>query len=518
MRTGKESTDFKNKVVLIVDPADNIRSTIASMLKQLGFAQIQQAARLSHANQIIAKQKVDIIISEQLPPEVDGLNLLRNIRSTEEMARCAFVIVSASLDQATVINAVKSGVSEFIVKPFSLKTFSERLQRAVALPVKSAQSSDAKDNSQAQPVESISDKELETTSILVVDDVPENIKVISEVIRSDYQVKAATSGEKALKICMSPNPPDLVLLDIMMPDMDGLTVCKKLKAHPATQHITVIFISAMDQTDDVVRGLELGAVDYITKPINPRILAARVKNHVKIARATKNLREQVDLMVDYTQLRSEFDRALQKDMKRPFESIADNLRKLDVYYDEPKKVRETSQQLKEICHSANNYMENLHLLTQLESNSYNFTPMNVNLADMVGDVTAQLDGMRKARNQKWQIDESSLLVIQAEESMVRMTLANLIKNAIEASNEGDTISIKFQSSNKKVQCIIHNPTMIDPAIRSRFYEKYVSWKKADGVGLGTYVAKLLTEAQNGRIWFETGEETGTSLFLEYPQK
>lgn len=511
MGIGNKLDDFSDMSVLIIDPADNVRATIAAMLKELGFVRVEQAARLSRAEELLEKQRYDILICEQQPPEVNGIDLLKKIRASGKMANSAFIIISASLDQTTVIQAVKNGVSEFIVKPFSLKTFKQRLKRAIAIPVKQLPGEQSKD--QSSPDSSATD--LETTSILVVDDVPENIKVISEVIRHDYQVRAATSGEKALKMCLSKNPPDMLLLDIMMPEMDGLTLCKKLKSHPLTQHITIIFISAMDQTDDVVRGLELGAVDYITKPINPKILAARVKTHVKITRATKTLREQVDLMVDYAQLRSEFDRVIQKDMKKPLKSISDNLIKLDVYYDEPSKVRETAQKLKEVCSTANTYVENLALVDKLENKKYDFKAMNVDLVEKVREVSTSLDGMANARKLIWQIHDESLHMIQAEDSMVRMTMLNLLKNAIEASPEGSTITINFQLQGRSSVCTINNQGQVPAPVKERFFDKYVSWEKPEGSGLGTYVAKLLTEAQNGNIWYESGPDTGTTVYLEY---
>lgn len=510
-KSGQMDISFRGKSVLIIDPADTVRTTIAAMLKQLEFAHVEQSARLSHAKELLEKTQFDIIICEQHPPEVDGLTLLKALRSDKHTEQTTFVIISASLDQRTVIEAVRSGVSEFIVKPFSLKTFKQRLKRAVAVPVKSLPGQPKKDQSQAIETS----ENLETTSILVVDDVPDNIKVISEVIRSDYQVKAATSGEKALKICLSKSPPDLVLLDIMMPEMDGLTVCQKLKSHPNTQHITVIFVSAMDQTEDVVKGLELGAVDYITKPINPDILKARVKTHVKIARSTKTLREQVDLMVDYAQLRSEFDRVIQQDMKRPFESISNTVRELEIYYDEPQKVLKSSQKLKEVCSTANSYMENLTLVQQFEDNKYEFNPMAVNLNDMARDAAEHLKSMRNARYLKWNMSDEVIHMIHGEDSLVRITLMNLFKNAIEASQENQEVVVDFHIQGKNIVCSIHNQGLVPLQIQERFFDKYVSWGKPEGSGLGTYIAKLLTETQQGKIWYETQDNEGTKVFLQY---
>jgi CheY-like chemotaxis protein len=110
--------------------------------------------------------------------------------------------------------------------------------------------------------------------VLVVDDSPENIDLLSEILRDDYRVRVATSGEKALKIVYSDEPPDLILLDIMMPGISGLEICRRLKANPDRRRIPIIFVTAMSSTEDERRGLEIGAVDYITKPISPPIVMA----------------------------------------------------------------------------------------------------------------------------------------------------------------------------------------------------------------------------------------------------
>jgi putative two-component system response regulator len=116
--------------------------------------------------------------------------------------------------------------------------------------------------------------------------------MMSELLKDEYKVKVANNGEKALKISQSQTPPDLILLDIMMPVMDGYEVCRQLKANPQTQHIPVIFLTAKTDATDETKGLEIGAIDYITKPINPAILMARVKTHLDIKRMQDFLRNQ----------------------------------------------------------------------------------------------------------------------------------------------------------------------------------------------------------------------------------
>jgi sigma-B regulation protein RsbU (phosphoserine phosphatase) len=126
-------------------------------------------------------------------------------------------------------------------------------------------------------------------SILVVDDTPANLTLMTGLLQDDYQVRAATSGEKALKIAYSDNPPDLILLDIMMPEMDGHEVCRRLKADEKTRDIPIIFLTAMSEAEDEEKGLKLGAVDYITKPVSPPIALARIHTHITMHRQKKAL-------------------------------------------------------------------------------------------------------------------------------------------------------------------------------------------------------------------------------------
>lgn len=119
-------------------------------------------------------------------------------------------------------------------------------------------------------------------TILVVDDTPSNISVLMEILREDYRVLAATNGEQALKIARADPPPDLILLDVMMPDMSGHEVCQRLKGDSVTRKIPVIFVTAMNQVEDEAQGFALGAVDYITKPVSPPIVKARVRTHLAL--------------------------------------------------------------------------------------------------------------------------------------------------------------------------------------------------------------------------------------------
>ncbi len=137
------------------------------------------------------------------------------------------------------------------------------------------------------------ERTLARETVLVVDDMPENIRIIADLLAADYNVKVAKSGERALEIAAGDARPDLILLDIIMPDMDGYEVLQSLKANPLTHPIPVIFITALMRPEDEERGLQLGAVDYVTKPISPAVVQARVKTHLALYDQSKSLEHKV---------------------------------------------------------------------------------------------------------------------------------------------------------------------------------------------------------------------------------
>ena len=136
----------------------------------------------------------------------------------------------------------------------------------------------------------------EQEMVLVVDDTPDNLQLISELLIDRYRVKVANSGAKALRIAQGSPAPDLILLDIMMPEMDGYEVCRRLKADPQTRDIPLIFLTAKSEVADEQLGFDLGAADYITKPISPPIVLARVKAQLQLKAATDYLRDKSEYL------------------------------------------------------------------------------------------------------------------------------------------------------------------------------------------------------------------------------
>ncbi|WP_164852335.1 response regulator [Rheinheimera riviphila] len=356
---------YPQMTVLLADSSDIVRDTVANMLLDLGFDKVLQASNGEHALHILSQQKIDFIIAEWDMPKMNGLELLQRVRADKRNASTVFMMMSVVIEQAAVVQAIKAGVSEYVVKPFTTKILLERVQRAIEGPQK-ANSAAKKPSDASGASTDTASNEPQQLRILVVDDVADNIQVISDILRKDYKVGAATSGEKALKICAAEPQPDLLLLDVMMPDINGFEVCRKLKANPLTQHISVIFLTALDQTQDMVRGFELGALDYITKPVNPPVVKARVKTHAALIQSVKQMRQQIDTLQENYRLKQQISRILQQHLLPPIQTMQQALHQLEQAPDDSNNVQRQSSELRSNCSYVSMQLEDLLALTKQE--------------------------------------------------------------------------------------------------------------------------------------------------------
>ncbi|KQZ71160.1 two-component system response regulator [Rhodanobacter sp. Root561] len=159
--------------------------------------------------------------------------------------------------------------------------------------------------------------------VLAIDDTAENLALISEVLRGEFKVKVAPGGARGLQLAQASTPPDLILLDIMMPEMDGYEVLRQLRADPRTRDIPVIFLTAMSSVEEERRGLELGAVDYITKPISPPLVQSRVRNHLQLKAARDFLKYKSEFLEREVQRRTREVTMIQEVTIRALASLAE---------------------------------------------------------------------------------------------------------------------------------------------------------------------------------------------------
>ncbi|ESP92667.1 MULTISPECIES: response regulator [Pseudoalteromonas] len=495
--------------ILLVEPHESIRSMIASTAKKLAAnVTVVQSSNGVDAREKLTYNDVQLIISEWQLPKLDGISLLQYVRSTPRTAQIPFVMTSATIDQGNVMQAIQSGVSEYIVKPFSSQILLSRLQRALSKPVRPMKANAAEQTAQSEHV----------TQVLVVDDVADNIKVISDILRKDYKVKAALNGKKALQICAMEPQPDLVLLDIMMPDMDGIEVCKRLKADPNTQHITVIFLSALEQTEHIVKGLELGAVDYITKPANPSIVRSRVKAHCRAIDSNRLMRTQIDTMMENAKLRDQFDTVNQQEVINPIKEIQTASHQLSDNLNNPSKAQQYLDFIQQNCQQLQLHLDNMQTLQKIERDEYTLEPSPHALRELLDKVLMGLSHIISEHQINITNTVPNNLHVKGEQQLLFALFTHLIQNALEATSRDKTVSISIQSENNAQfhTIAIHNPDPIAKQIRNQFFDKFVSYGKEARSGLGTYTAKVLAEQQKGYIEYRSDEQTGTSVFVNLP--
>lgn len=500
---GKES-QYKGLTVLIVDDFEAVTRTLYSAFESLGFKTILRAKDGKEALYRLEHNIVDIIVSDWKMPKMDGLQLLKRIRKMEAYKATPFVMLTGNLQQSDVIEAIEAGVSEYLIKPFSMVTLSERIHKAFVSPIPSSAVSRLKKSDEQE------EQKDERRTILIVDDEPTNLQVLGELLKSEYKTKVCRSGAQALDICSKLDKPDLILLDIMMPEMDGLAVCRALKSDPDTEFIPIIFVSALSQTDDVVKGLKLGAVDYITKPIIPEIVFARVETHMNLVIQKEKVVKQLDRLLEAARVRDEADQTFYHDLRNPLTAILTSLPSLK------EKAPELDNEIAMITDSSQvmaDMLTNHNLLKELEEGKFE-KPLTPVTADNV--IQRVIEGFaEKARDKgvRVDLDVDPLHIYLGDELLSYNMYSNLINNAIEAAPIGSSVKVTSERVSDEIVISINNPGVVPINIRGQFFNKFTTSGKIDGLGLGAYSAKLCALAQQGRIQLKIKEDIGTTLVL-----
>ena len=309
----------ENLRILIVIDFYPMRNMIKNDLLINNYKHIHSVENGFEALKVCEEEKIDLIITDSNLPEMSGIDFTRSIRSTEQTQQIPILMIMTDTESGQVNEAIAAGVNDFMVNPFTPDILFQKLgliSSGKSPFIKNPVTTNVADDSVIvkQSPEASADS---NAKILVVDDVPSNIDVIVGILSDTYKINAATSGEKALKIAANTPMPDLILLDIMMPEMDGMEVCRQLKNNPLTMDIPVIFLTAKTDAETAVEGFSLGAVDYITKPVNPLLLQARVRNHIKLKKSQDDLKSQVSTLLEMARLRDELEQLSQSEINIP---------------------------------------------------------------------------------------------------------------------------------------------------------------------------------------------------------
>jgi signal transduction histidine kinase len=368
-----------------------------------------------------------------------------------------------------------------------------------------------------------------TPLILVVDDEQKNLQVLGNLLaEKKYRLDFATNGEEALDLAKSYSP-DLILLDVMMPKIDGFEVCEKLKKEKITQNIPIIFITAKHEDEDIIKGFECGGVDYICKPFKTQELLARVHTHLNLVLTRKALQKANDELVLFNEMKSEFLGIACHDLKNPLSGIvwhADLLKDSIQNYENSHNIQSSEELeiLSIIESSASNMLQIINNIMDTEFLESGKVKMDLASVDL-GLIAQQIFQINKASAKKKSID----LLIETEQNLfsivdvsrVREIMDNLLSNAIKYSPRNKTVSLKIVSKNDKILFIVQDegPGFSDQD-KKEMYGKFARLSARPtgdeiSTGLGLSIVKNLVELLKATIVLESKPGHGATFTVSF---
>ncbi len=519
---------------LVVDDMEVMRKLTSSQLQSLGAVHIEMAENGLEALQLLRDRQFDFVLADWNMPLMTGISLLKEMRNDPALQSMPVIMITAESERSRIHEAIAFGVSDLLVKPYSANRLGDKIDKALRRnarklvaeqeAIAQAKETPVEASVKPEPVDTIAEvvaenlgkpeakADAERLTILAVDDTPDNLRIISRIFEDTYRVRLAHNGEKALAICKSEDPPDLILLDVMMPDLDGFEVARRLRADPNCEHIPLIFVTAMDDIAAHRRGLSLGAVDFMTKPLNPDILQLRVNNFMRLVRRQKERQEEYDDMVAAARMREDVDRILRHDLRGPLAGVAGLAQQLAAVSDLAPQYAELVRLIEQSSLLALDSITLAGELFKIETGRYTRRTAAVLLCPLLQDVTALARASFSGKNIDIVIDNatSSDACTVGDNVLLSAVFHNLIKNACEAAPAGSTVHIRL-SGTAPLTLTISNHGTVPREMRDRLFTKYAS-SKTDGTGLGTYSAKLLVEAQGGVIGVQVDDQENLTTF------
>ncbi|HEY5510347.1 MAG TPA: hybrid sensor histidine kinase/response regulator [Prolixibacteraceae bacterium] len=359
-------------------------------------------------------------------------------------------------------------------------------------------------------------------NILIVDDVPANLKVLGEILKGEgYLVRPVPNGVLALKVAERTEP-DLILLDIMMPDLNGFEVCKLLKENKKVCDIPVIFISALNDTQDIVKALRSGGVDFISKPFQAEEVIARVKTHLQLRYQSKKLVEQSKELQKLIATKDKFFSIIAHDLRGPLGGFM-GITELLVEDLSPDEKNELTIELNHSAKALYNLLENLLEWARMQQGQTSFNPGKINLNGLVHEcLNAQIDSIRKKEiNVDIAISESH--EVFADANLLQSIVRNLLSNAVKFTPRNGTIAVStyLTHHNSTVVIIKDSGIGMKSEMASNLFQLNVNNSRPGtegerSSGLGLQLCKEFVEKHGGEIWVESEVNVGTSFYFSIP--
>lgn len=357
-------------------------------------------------------------------------------------------------------------------------------------------------------------------SILIVDDVPKNIQLLGSILKEEaYDLEFATSGKEALE-WLDSKQFDLVLLDIMMPEMDGFEVCRRIKENPSTREVSVIFLTAKADFQSIIQGFESGAVDYITKPYNRKELLVRVKTHLTMQKQRKQL-----------ELTTSFEKKIFSIIGHDLRSPMGNIRTyIDAYLMVNPSLEENIKSLLKdlylLSDNAFNLLENLLNWAKSQSGGIICRPQMENVVILIRNVMNLFSLQAENKKIILSYQGTNDIIGFFDPELISVVIRNLVSNALKFTpHEGKVMisaGVTVENSLKKLVLKVSDTgtgmtaEIIDNLMNKNFHYTTYGTDNEKGSGLGFQLCKEFVALNNGAIWIESSPDKGSTFSVSLP--
>lgn len=361
--------------------------------------------------------------------------------------------------------------------------------------------------------------------VLIVDDKPNNIKLICDTLKEEnYEFAFATNGTQALEF-VSGGLPDLILLDIAMPGLDGFEVCKRLKASPETKDIPIIFLTRFDEPENIVKGFDVGALDYVTRPFRGQELIARVRTHIELKKSQDTIMEQNKELKDLNATKDKFFKIIAHDLKNPFGILLQDSEFVVHKYDELKDEikRSAIERIHKSSHRVYKLLENLLEWAKLQTGGIKTKKNKINLHQIAEKNISLYDCNASKKEIVVKNDIGMNVSAYSDENMIDFVFRNLICNAIKFTEDGGQVNISTQDNEDFIEVSISDTGVgiagenIKKLFRIDGGYTTPDTKGEKGTGLGLILCKEFVELNGGKIGVKSEVGKGSTFKFTLPK-
>lgn len=363
--------------------------------------------------------------------------------------------------------------------------------------------------------------------ILIVDDVLSNVLLLKVLLTNEnFTIATANNGQQALEQ-VDKESPDLILLDVMMPDMSGFEVAQRLKENPNTAEIPIIFLTALNSTTDIVQGFQVGANDFISKPFNKEELIIRVSHQVSLVAAKRLILSKTEELERTIAARDKLYSVIAHDLRSPMGSIKMVLNMLILNLP----IEKIGHEMYDLLTQANQTTEDVFALldnllkwTKSQIGKMNVVFQDVNLVEVVDSVIEIFKMVASVKKVAIRVETPKQMFVYADIDMLKTVIRNLLSNALKFSHEGSEIILRIEQTDDKVVvsvqdygCGISEEGQQKLLHADTHFSTYGT-NNEEGSGLGLLLCQDFVLKNNGKLWFTSQEGEGTTFSFSLPLK